>query len=77
MLDHIGAQIVAHRVRIPVHARAEILHAIRAGIASGFGQMPAVLALKRCQQALQIGPRTTARFDPVEAGAIRVNSSSS
>src|SRR5829696_727240 len=69
MLDHIGAQIIAHGVGIPVHAREKVLHAIGASIAGGFGQMPAVLALERGEQALQIGPGASARLDATEAGS--------
>jgi len=52
VLDHISPQIIAERIGVPVNAREELLHAIRAGITGGFGQVPAVLALKRGQQAL-------------------------
>ena len=69
MLDHIGAQVIAHRIGIPVHAGKEILHAIGAGIAGGFRQVPAVLALKRGEQALQVGPGPPARFDAAKAGS--------
>jgi len=46
MLDPIGAQVIMHRLGISVHAGKKILHAIGAGIADRFGQMPAVLALE-------------------------------
>ncbi len=69
MLDHIGAQVIAHRIGIPVHAGEEILHAIGTGIAGGFRQMPAVLALERREQALQIGPGAPTRFDAAETGS--------
>ena len=46
MLDHIGAQVITHRIGIPVHAGEEILHAIGTDIARGLRQMPAVLALQ-------------------------------
>ena len=69
MLDDIGAQVIAHGVGIPVHAGEEILHAIGAGIAGGFRQVPAVLALERREQALQIGPGAAAWFDAAEPGS--------
>jgi hypothetical protein len=47
MLAHVGAQVVAHRFGLPVHAGQEVLHAIGAGIADRFGQVPTVLALER------------------------------
>jgi hypothetical protein len=46
MLDHIGAQVIAHRIGLPVHAGEEVLHAIGAGVPCRFCQMPAVLALQ-------------------------------
>jgi hypothetical protein len=69
MLDHIGAQIIPHRIGIPVHAREEVLHAIRRHVAGGFAQVPAVLALQRREQALQVGPGSSAWFDTAEAGS--------
>ena len=69
VLDHIGAQVIAHRIGIPVHAGEEVLHAIGAGIAGRFGQVPAVLALERREQALQIGSGASARFDAAEPGS--------
>ena len=69
VLDHVGAQIIAHGVGIPVHAGEEVLHAIGAGIAGGFRQMPAVLARERREQPLQIGPGASARFDAAEPGS--------
>ena len=50
-------------------AREEILHAIGAGIAGGFGQMPAILTLQRREQALQVGPHPPAWLDAAEAGS--------
>ena len=69
VLDYIGAQIIAHGVGIPVHAGQEILHAIGCHVAGGFRQVPAVLALERREQPLQIGPGAAAWFDAAEPGS--------
>jgi hypothetical protein len=49
MLHHIGVQVIAHRIGVPVHPAQEVLHPIRRRIANGFRQLPAVLALHRRQ----------------------------
>ncbi len=43
LLQHIGAQVVADRLRIPLRARQ--LHAVGPLLTRLFGQLPAVLAL--------------------------------
>jgi hypothetical protein len=67
MLDHIGPQIVAHRVSIPEHPRQEILHPIGRGITGRLRQLPAVLALHRRQKPLQIRRRPPPRLHPPKA----------
>jgi hypothetical protein len=59
---HIGAQIIAHRLGIPVHPREEVPHSVRSRIARRLGQLPVVLALHRRQQAAQIGRRPPPRL---------------
>ena len=66
MLDHIGPQIVAHRVRVPAHPAQELLHPVRRPIPGRLRQLPALLALHRRQQPLQIGRRPPPRLDPPE-----------
>ena len=53
MLDHIGPQIVAHRVGIPAHPAQELLHPVRRPIPGRLRQLPAVLALDRRQEPLR------------------------
>ena len=67
MLNRIGPQVIAHRISIPVHAREKILHAVWCGVTGRFRQVPAVLALERRQQPLEIGARPPARLDAGEA----------
>src|SRR4051812_4739409 len=62
MLDHIGAQIIAERIGVPVNAREELLHAVWRGVAGRLGKMPAVLALQGGQQALKISQGASARL---------------
>ena len=67
MRDHVSAQVIAHLIGIPAHAGEEVLHPVRRRVARVFSQLPAVLALHRSKQALQIGPRPPARLDPAKA----------
>src|SRR3954470_496825 len=62
MLDHIGAQIIAERISIPVNAREELLHAVWRGVAGRLGEVPAVLPLQGGQQALKIRQGASARL---------------
>ena len=61
MRDRVGPQVLAHRVRIPVHPAEQRLHASRDRVAYSLGQLPAVLALDRAKQATQIRRRGSAR----------------
>jgi hypothetical protein len=67
MLDRVGPQVVAHGLGIPAHAEEEVLHPVGRAVARGLGQLPAVLALDRRQQALEIRRRPPARLDPKKA----------
>src|SRR4051812_13590230 len=62
MLDHIGAQIIAERIGVPVNAREELLHAVWRGVAGRLGEVPAVLPLQGGQQALKISQGASARL---------------
>jgi hypothetical protein len=61
------AGVIAHLIGIPAHAGKEILHPVRRRVTRVLSQLPAVLALHRSKQALQIGPHPTARLDPAKA----------
>ena len=69
MFDHIGPQIVAHRLRIPAHPGQEILHPVRRGIAGRFGQLPTLLPGDRREQTAQVPPSPPTRLDPAKARA--------
>src|SRR5215203_4619336 len=62
MLDHIGPQIIAERIRVPVNAREELLHAVWRVVAGRLGEVPAVLPLQGGQQALKISQGASARL---------------
>src|SRR3954452_25085671 len=62
VLDHIGAQIIAERISVPVNAREELLHAVWRGVAGRLGEVPAVLPLQGGQQALKISQGASARL---------------
>ncbi len=66
VLDNVGLQVVPDRIRVPPRPRQELLHPVRRRVARSLGQLPAVLALNRRQQASQVGPRTTARLGTLE-----------
>src|SRR5829696_3604047 len=62
VLDHVGAQIIAERIGVPVNAREERLHAVWRVVAGRLGEVPAVLPLQGGQQALKISQGTSARL---------------
>src|SRR3954470_22690541 len=64
MLHHIGLQVIAHRIGIPLHPAEEVLHPIWGRIAHRFRQLPAVLALHWGQQTTQVSPRPPPRLGP-------------
>ena len=66
VLDHIAPQLVAHRLRVPIRVGVEALHPLWARLAQPFGELPAILALQRGQQPLQIAPHPLAHLPPVE-----------
>ena len=55
VLDHIGAQVVADQVRVPVSGGQQPLHPIRGRLPGMLGQLPAVLATHVAEQPPQIG----------------------
>jgi hypothetical protein len=84
LLDHIGSQIIADRVGLPLSGIEQALHATRMWLAELFRQLPAVLALHRSQEALQVPPRplpdlraaeprSEPRMQPVEPRGPRVD----
>src|SRR3954469_24668469 len=62
VLDHIGPQIIAERIGVPVNAREELLHAVWRVVAGRLGEVPAVLPLQGGQQALKIRQGASARL---------------
>jgi len=62
--DHVGLQVVAHRVRIPDGAVEELLEAIGGRRAHQLGEVPTVLARHRAEQAAQVGRRVPPRLRP-------------
>src|SRR6516165_4849239 len=67
MLDHISAQIVAHQLGLPMRPGQKVLHPVRRAVACHLSQLPAVLTLRRRQQATQICPRPPTWLDPPKA----------
>ncbi len=68
MLYHIGAQVVAHRVGVPVGRIQQPLHPLRPRLAQVFSQLPAVLTLDRAEQPFQIPARPPSHLWPPKAG---------
>src|SRR4029078_4836576 len=54
MPDHVPATQLARRLLVPLHVREQPLRAPRPAVAEMLGQLPAVLAFHRTQQALEI-----------------------
>jgi site-specific DNA recombinase len=66
VLDHVGAQIIADLVRIPVGGGQQPLHAVGGALAGVLGQLPAILPPHVAQQPAQVGQRPPARLRPGE-----------
>ena len=66
MRDHIGPQLVAHGLRVPVGVGEEALHPLGARLAKTFGKLPTIFALHMIQQANQVAPHPFAHLPPVE-----------
>jgi len=62
LLDYVGAQVVTDQIRVPVGGGQQPLHPIRGGLPGVLGQLPAVLARYRTQQAAQVGQHPPARL---------------
>src|SRR3954454_16035161 len=62
VLDHIGPQIIAECIRVPVNACEELLHAVRGTVAGCLGEVPAVLPLQGSKQALKISQGASTRL---------------
>jgi len=54
LLKRVGAQVIAHAVRIPDRLGEQALHAIGARFSGVFGQLPPVFARRITQDALQV-----------------------
>src|SRR3954468_10009361 len=61
-----AGRVIAHLVGIPAHAGEKVRHPLGCTIPGILGQLPAVLALHRSQQTLQIGPNPLARLNPAK-----------
>src|SRR4051812_10637646 len=66
---HVPATQLARRLFVPLHVREQPLRAPRPGVADMLGQLPAVLALHRTQQALEIEPALPTRLTAHEQRA--------
>jgi hypothetical protein len=66
VLDHIGAQVVADQLGVPVGGGQQPLHAVWGPLTSMLGQLPAVLPRHVAQQAAQVGQHPPAWLGPGE-----------
>ena len=64
MLHHIGPQIIAHRVGVPVGRREQTLHPIRARLTGLLRKRPRVLPLRTREKTAQIIHRVLPRLRP-------------
>jgi hypothetical protein len=68
MLHDIVAQCIAHRIGVPQGTAQQVLKTIRCAITAHVGQLPAVLALGRAEQAAQIRHGALPRFGALKIG---------
>jgi hypothetical protein len=61
-LDHVGTQLITHGIGVPPRAPQQVLEAIRRRLPTGLRHLPAVLALSRTQQALEVEHHALARL---------------
>jgi hypothetical protein len=67
MRHYVALEIVAHRIRIPVGGIEQALDAIGSTLAEGFSELPAILALDRSEQTIEIAAGTGPHFRASEA----------
>jgi hypothetical protein len=70
LLQGVGAQLIAHAIRVPHSTGKQALHALGSGFSGVFSQLPAIFALDATQQALQVTQHPAAWF---RAGKARGN----
>jgi hypothetical protein len=66
VFDGVLAQVITHAVSVPAGAVEQPLHPIRGQLPGLFSQPPAVLALQRAEQPLQVPKGSAARLDASE-----------
>src|SRR3954466_12616371 len=66
MLDDVVAAQISGRVLVPQHVAEHPLRSLGAGIADLLGKLPAVLAFRRAQQALQVQASLPSLLSPDE-----------
>ena len=66
LLNDVAADVVADRVGVPDRPGQQMLHAVRAGLASVFGDRPAVLPRQLSQQPDHERPDPPPRLHPSE-----------
>src|SRR6185295_17210288 len=62
LLDQIGTQLIPDGLGIPYGTPQQMLHTIGRRIAVDFRQLPAIFALHRAEQAVDIGPGAVTSF---------------
>jgi hypothetical protein len=62
MIQHVAAQVIAHRVGVPAVEIQQPLHPIRAQVPGLLGDRPRVFPLRPRQQPQQVQPRPTPRL---------------
>src|SRR4051812_10674544 len=62
LFDDEELQAITGSIGVPVGTLEQALHPIGRGVAAGLGQLPAILAFKRCQQGTQVFGGLVARF---------------
>ena len=65
--DGVGPQVVAHPIGVPIGAAQQVLDGVGAVVADLLGELPAILALDRSEQAEEIIPDPHAGFAACES----------
>ena len=67
LFGDVGLQVVTDLVRVPAGAGEQVLQAVGGGVAGLLGQLPAVFAGHRGEQAADVVTHAAAWFDAAEA----------
>jgi hypothetical protein len=68
VIDHVAAQVIAHRVGVPNGAGQQVLRPVRARLTGMLGERPAIRSRQSGQQPEHKRPNPPTRLDPPKPG---------